>query len=125
MRGLLERPHVHGRAGLLTRAVRDCWLSPHQARFCAGFFHRAGKAFFLGFSETAPKFPCGEILGDTTVAPMRREDALESIGVAEDADYRTVTRAFRSLAQKYHPGAFPLRTVVVIFLRRLEDEVGT
>jgi curved DNA-binding protein CbpA len=40
---------------------------------------------------------------------MRREDALEILGVAHNADDRTITRAFRSLAQKHHPGAFPLR----------------
>jgi DnaJ-class molecular chaperone len=52
---------------------------------------------------------------------MRREDALEILGVAHDADDRTITRAFRSLAQKHHPGAFPL-ACRGRFLRRFVHE---
>jgi DnaJ-domain-containing protein 1 len=67
------------------------------------------QAFFLGFPENGAPIRRSQISGVTTAASMRREDALEIIGVAEDACDKTITRAFRSLAQKHHPGAFPLR----------------
>jgi DnaJ-domain-containing protein 1 len=87
--------------------------------FCVAKFFRPGevcggdekknKRFFSDFPKTAPRYARSQISGITTAASMRREDALEIIGVAQDACEKTITRAFRSLAQKHHPGAFPLR----------------
>jgi DnaJ-domain-containing protein 1 len=98
-------------------------LSPLTRAFCvARFFdptdlqiadwltgEKKNKRFLSDFPKTAPRYARSQICGITTAASMRREDALEIIGVARDACEKTITRAFRSLAQKHHPGAFPLR----------------
>lgn len=39
--------------------------------------------------------------------PMTRERAYRILNVAEDADFRTISLAFRSLRDKYHPELHP------------------
>ena len=75
---------------LRSRTARVLWCSPAQdEKYCVGFSFEEGAAGAQGLPQDTPDVP--------------EEDHYEVLQLSANADFETIQRVFRIMAQRYHP----------------------